>query len=230
MVAHDPGAAEDLHGLRRHAHRDVGRKRLRVGAEQTRVLSGDECCAGAPDEQACRLDLHRHVRQLESDALPAEDRTAERLALPRVLGGVLECRARDPDGTGCDLWARGLEEVQRDRESLPSLAEKAVGSDLRIVEDQGSGVGGAQPELAFLAAGLHAGIVSLDEKRCDLAVELGKDDGEVGDAPVGDVDLLPGQHVGVTVPTSLGADRREVGAGMRLRERDRREGAFLARE
>src|SRR5712692_7307735 len=58
VVAHDSRAAKHLHGLGRGAHRRVRRERLRVGAEQARVLAQIERGGGAPDEQPRRLDLH----------------------------------------------------------------------------------------------------------------------------------------------------------------------------
>ena len=89
---------------------------------------------------------------------------------------VLERGAGDPDRGGGDLRARGHEEVERDRESLPLLAEQPVGGDARAVDDDRAGVRGAQAELALLAAGVDAGVAALEQERGDLAVELREDE------------------------------------------------------
>ena len=108
--------------------------------------------AGAPDEQARGLDLHRHLGQLERDALLRQQRLAERLPLARVVGRVLERGARDADGAGRDLRPRVLEEVHRDEEALAVLPEQAVGRNARVLEDERAGVRGAEAELQLLPA------------------------------------------------------------------------------
>src|SRR6266542_684260 len=199
MVAHDSRAAQYLDGVGCDGHRDVGGEGLRVGAEQPGVLARVECRAGAPDEEARRLDVHRHVGELEADALAAEDWAAERLALARVLRRVLERGAGNADGAGGDLRPGGLEEVQRDLKSLSLLADEAVERNPGAVEDERARVRGAKTELVLLATRADAGIVALDEERRDLAVELREDDRQVGDAAVRDVHLFARQDVRLAV-------------------------------
>src|SRR5712691_7367370 len=230
VVAHDSRAAEHLHGLGRGAHRRVRRERLRVGAEQARVLAQIERGGGAPDEQPRRLDLHAHLGQLEGDALLGDQRLAEGLALARVRGRVLEGGARDAHGPGRDLRPRGLEEVHRDGEAAAFLTEQPAGGDPRAVENDRARVGGAEPELVLLAPRLHARVPALEQEGGDRPVELREDDRELRDAAVRDVALLPLEHVAVAVAARGRADRGEVGAGLRLGERDRREAAALVGE
>src|SRR5438876_1977108 len=199
VVAHDSGAAEDLDGVRRDIHGGVGGKRLRVRAEQSRVLSGVEGGAGAPDEEARRRDLYRHVRHLEAHALAAEDWPAEGLPLQGVSARMHEGGARDADRAGGHLRPRGLEEVERDLEALPLAPHEPVGRDPRVVEQQRSRVRRPQSQLAFFATGLDARILALDEEGRDFAIELREDEGDVGDATVRDVHLLSLEDVVVTV-------------------------------
>ena len=128
------------------------------------------------------------------------------------------------------MRTRRLEEVERDLEALSLLADQAVGRNARFVEDERACVGGAEPELALLAAGLHARVLPFDEEGADRAVELREHHGHVGDAAVRDVDLLPAQGVRVSVAARLSTDRCEIGSGVRLRERDRRKRSVFARE
>ena len=97
---------------------------------------------------------------------------------------MLERGARDADRAGGDLRARGLEEVQRDLEALAFLAEEPVGRDPCLVEDERAGVGGAETNLALLATGADTRVSALHKEGGDLAVELGENDGELGNAAV----------------------------------------------
>ena len=63
-------------------------------------------------EQAGRLDLRRHVGQLELDRLVLADRLAEGLALLRVADRRLERGAGDADGARGDVDAADLEAVE----------------------------------------------------------------------------------------------------------------------
>ena len=53
--------------------------------------------AGAPGEQPSSIDVDRHVRQLEADALVLDDRLAEGDSLLGVIERKLIGRARDAD-------------------------------------------------------------------------------------------------------------------------------------
>ena len=129
-----------------------------------------------------------------------------------------------------DLRPRGLEEVQRDREALALLPQPPPRRDTRVLQHDRARVRGAQPELLLLASSGHAGIAFLEDERRHAAVDLGEDDGDGGDAAVRDVALLAVQDVVVALAHGSGADRGEVGAGMRLGEGDGRERPVLGRE
>ena len=155
VVAHDPGAPQHLDRIGGDPHGRVGGERLRVGAEQARILVSIDRGSRAPDEQARSLDQHRHVRELEADTLALEDRTAKRLSLPRVGDRVLDGRARDADRRRRDLRARGLEEVERDRQALALVPDAPVRGDAGRVEHERPGLRRAQADLAALLPGLR---------------------------------------------------------------------------
>ena len=142
----------------------------------------------------------------------------------------LERGPGDADRRGRDLRARELEEVHRDLEAAAGLAEQPVGGDPRVLEQDGAGVRGAEAELSLLAAGRDAGVAGLDEEGGDGAVELGEDDGQIGDAAVRDVALLAVEDEVAAVPARGRLDAGEVRARDRLGEGDRRQRPVLARQ
>ena len=228
VVAHDPRAAEDLDGVGRDSHRRVGGERLRVGAEQPCVLARVERRARSPDEQSRGLDLHRHVGELERDALPAEDRLAERLPLAGVVGCVLERGAGDADRAGGHLRPRVLEEVHRDARSprppRPSRRSAGIRASSRTIEPVYEA---RRPSFRSLRPGLTPGSPRLQQEGGDPGLGAREDDRQLGDPAVRDVALLAVQHPRVPVAAGGGAHRVDVRARLRLRERDRSEAAVL---
>src|ERR1700704_5012145 len=78
-------APEDLDRVSRHFHRDVSGEAFRhrsFGALERQALRRHP--PRAPEEQASRIDLHRHVGELEPDRLVLPERLAELLSLLRV--------------------------------------------------------------------------------------------------------------------------------------------------
>ena len=93
------------------------------------------------------------------------------------------------------LEAAVVQHVERDLVALADLAEQVVRRHLRVLQDHRRRRRAVQAHLVFFLAGRDAGKRALDEERRELlAVDLGEDDEEVGEAAVGDPDLLAGQR------------------------------------
>src|SRR5579859_2116952 len=63
VVAHIARAAQHLHGVGRDFHSGISRKALRHRGSHRCILPGVELIGRFINQQASRLDLHRHVRQ-----------------------------------------------------------------------------------------------------------------------------------------------------------------------
>src|SRR6476646_6102382 len=91
-------------------------------------------------QQARRLDLGRHVGELELDRLVLGDRLAEGLALLAVAEGQLERPLGDADAAGGDVDAADLERVHHLHEALADAgllaAEHPLGRAAVAVVDQ----------------------------------------------------------------------------------------------
>src|SRR3954470_1922829 len=102
------------------------------------------------DEQPSRVELGRHVRELELDRLELADPLPELAPLEciracRVEGGLCdpECLRGDPD-------AAAVERAHRDGEALPLLVQQAVTAHACALDDEVDGRRGMQPELLML--------------------------------------------------------------------------------
>src|SRR5215213_9507224 len=93
-------AAEDLDRFLRHPHGDLAGLVLAHRALGVAVAAVAGQPRGAPDEQAARIDLGDHVRQLERDRLVQDDRPAERPPLLGVVEGELVGRPGDAERLG----------------------------------------------------------------------------------------------------------------------------------
>src|SRR5581483_6470365 len=127
------GLLDDL--LARLRGEELRHPRLEVGA-LARVLHARRL----EREHPRRLDLRRHVGELELDRLVLGDRLAERLALLAVAERQLERALGDADAAGGDVDAPDLERVHHLAEALaepPLLApEDALGrADVAVVDE-----------------------------------------------------------------------------------------------
>src|SRR5258708_20719379 len=154
-------AAEHLDGVCGDLHRSVRREALRHGtfrAIKCPVLRRHP--AGAPDEQASGVDLHRHVGELEADGFVLPQGLAELLALLRVLQGKFLCSACDALRTGPHSRTGRLERhhgTKRSRTSVVSVrltTETVVEWDMAVLEDDLRGV--TRPHTQLLLLATHA--------------------------------------------------------------------------
>jgi hypothetical protein len=110
----------------------------------------------------------------------------------------------------------------------PLLAEQVLLGTGHIVEEQLGGVLGVLADLVEVAAALEPVHAALDDEQADplvpgLGVGPGDHDHEVGEDAVGDERLLPVEHVVVALVDGRGADALQVGPGLGLGHRDRRD-------
>src|ERR1019366_6879948 len=98
---------------------------------------------------------------------------AEGMALEGVVAGELERRPGDPESTGGDLGAAGLERPQGPEGTRPRLGAVRLGAEARllgdeaVLEDHLGGVGGPDPHLLLLAPLAHPRVVLLDDEAGD---------------------------------------------------------------
>src|SRR6266498_5838168 len=147
VLLHVAVAAENLDGVGRDLHADVGREPLRIAGLQRRAHALIDHPRGLPAEQARRLDLGRHVGDQEVDSLVHGDRHPELDALLRVLRRILEGRASDADGADGSGGAREVECLHRDLETVALPAEPVGGGHLYGLEGEGGRVGRALAHL-----------------------------------------------------------------------------------
>ena len=91
-------AAEDAHRLERHLLAGLGGEQLRHAGLEVAALAAVLHGGRPAGEEARRLDLGRHVGELQLDRLVLADRLAEGRPLLRVADRVLEGGLRDADG------------------------------------------------------------------------------------------------------------------------------------
>ena len=222
---------------------------LQLGHRALRLL---ELAAAAafperpPDQGPSGLDVGRHVGEHESDRLVLDQRAAELLAFLRVLQGELERGPRDAQGHGADDRAGQLEGLERHRRpgmgafarlrqlrlELLDAAEHVLGRDGHVLEDHLGRVRGPDAHLLFLFA-LPQALGARPHHEAGLApgAELRLDGSHhhvnVGDAAVGDEDLLAVDHPVAVLADGAGLHRRHVGAGLGLGDGKRAESGLL---
>ena len=149
---------------------------------------------------------------------------------------ILMTRLHSADAAAREAEAPAVEHLHRDLEAASRLAEHVGGRDAHVVEEQLGRRAAADAQLVLRWAAPDPPS-ALDDERRDprLGVLVGprgprEDREDVGEAAVGDPDLLPAEHV-APVALDIGArlDGRGVAAGARLGQRERRD-ALPARE
>src|SRR3954453_17358213 len=152
-------------------HRRVGRvpRRLR-GCQLRHRRLGPERLAGVGQigsvqgQQPRLIERHLRVDQPEADGLELVDLRAEGLALLRVVDGVLERRAPDPDRIGRKRHARPLERAHHPVEALPLVADPTILGHEAVSEEQLAGRIAARAELRKRPANGEPLIALLDHE------------------------------------------------------------------
>src|SRR4051812_44212899 len=169
-VARVAGAPEQLDGIGRDLHRDIGGVALGGRSEEGEILvAALRLGCRDVDHLARSLQLHRHVGDHELDPLEVGDALTELLALLDVGDRLVERALRDPDGLRADGDARVVEGAQGDLEPVADLADDAVAGQADIVEVQLAGRAALDPELALLLAERESLVGPLDDEGGDVA-------------------------------------------------------------
>ena len=134
------GAAVDLDALAGDALGHLGGEELHHRGLLVAALAGVDLLADEIHELACRLDLRRHVGDLEADGLEVRDRVAELLAVVGVLDRIVERALGEADGAGGGVGAGRLEAGRRVVEGVAFLADQVGLVDAEIVEGQFPGL------------------------------------------------------------------------------------------
>ena len=107
---------------------------LRFARFDRERLSGIGQCGGAVDEQARRVEIRRHLRDLERHALEGADRSAESDALLRECDRLVEARRQYAGRLRRDADPSRRQRRHRAAEAFALRAEQRVGSDGDVVE------------------------------------------------------------------------------------------------
>ena len=117
--------------------------------------------------------------------------------VPRRLA---DRRRRAAAGRDRQLEPAVVQGIERDLVPPADFTKDVLGRHPDVLEDDGGGRGAVQAHLVLLAAGAHPGVAPFHEKGGELlAVDLGEDDEEIGESPVGDPHLFAGQHEAAVV-------------------------------
>jgi hypothetical protein len=118
------------------------------------VASGDLASSRrrAPDHQPRRVELGRHVGELELRRLEVGQRLAELLALDDVARRRLQAGARAAQRAGADVDAPAVEPHHRDLEAVTLGPEPVGDRHLAVLEDHRRGRLAVPAELLLLLA------------------------------------------------------------------------------
>ena len=131
-----------------------------------------------------------------------------------------------PSGPAGEHDALVVEARHQHVDAVADGAEHVVLRHLAIGEHEFAGVGAAHAELVELLRRRKTLEVLLDDEGGDAAraggaVGLGVDHQRVGDRPIGDPHLRAVENIAVALAVGARAHRHHVGAGARLRHRQR---------
>src|SRR5260370_27233162 len=147
-----PGAAVDLQRLAGDALGHFAGEQLDHRGFLVAALLLVDLIADVIHQLARRLDLGRHLRELEPDRLELGDRLAELHALLRVFDGVLEPAAGEPDRARRGMPARLLQPLRHGVERAAFLAYQAFASNPAIVERELEGLPAEIADLRYRIA------------------------------------------------------------------------------
>ena len=213
----------------------------RVGADALGHLAGKQlghgslCQAGhagvleargVMDQLASRLDLRRHLRELELYRLMLEDRFAEGLAFFRVAQRGLEGSPRHTHTLRSDADAATFKARECDLVAGARLADHQTRRDAAVLEQDLRRVARVLAELVLYAGDRIARRFRGHDERADAAlagslVSHGHHDCHFGVLARGDELLDAVQHIVVAVKRRGRAQAGRVGADVRLSQTER---------
>src|SRR5213080_1339242 len=150
-LLHVAVAAEDAHRLERDLLAGLGGEELGHARLDVHALAAVLHRGGLPGQEPGRLDLGRHVGELQLDRLVLADRLAERPSLLGIADGVLEGRLGDADGACGDVDASHLEPAHHLREAAALDAAHEIPGHAEVLEAHLAGLHPLVPELVELA-------------------------------------------------------------------------------
>src|SRR6188472_374449 len=179
-LVHEAVAAVDLERLVDDAVRELARVELRHRRlERERATSVLEP-RRLEDELPSRLDLDRHVGELERDGLERADRASELLPLLCVGEGEVVRALREPDAHRRHGDAPTVEDLEKLVEALAARPEQVPVRDRAVGERELARVRGLPAELVERLGDRVAGRAVLDNEVRDLVLTRTSGD---GDAP-----------------------------------------------
>ncbi len=154
------------------------------------------------------------------DRAERRDRLAELLSLSCVASRLADRDLRAATAHRPELEAREIEHVERDLVTLADLAEQVVRGNLDVLQNHRRRRRAVQPHLVLFLAVRDAVERAFDDERAEeLAVDLGKDDIDVGESAVGDPGLLAVEHeAAVWLPGRPRPSAERIRAGSRFAE------------
>ena len=179
---------------------------------------------GAVDQECRGIDRERHVGELGLNHLQLGQRPAEQLPPARTRERLVERPARKPERRSADRGAEHIERGHGDLEALARRAEQLRARHPAVREAQGRER--MRRDQLDTLGDLEARRRGIDDERGQT---LGRrrlpgareHDIEVGDAAVRDPGLGAVQDEAGAIRLRRGGDRRDVGAGFALGQRER---------
>src|SRR5271166_1835309 len=184
-------------------------------------LVGEPC--GLIDEQAGGFDFRGHIGELELDGLELADGLAELFALLGVTNRGIESALSHAEAECGDGDTAAIENFQAACEAFAFGAEKILGGDFAVGEDNFGSVAGAHAQLVFFLAGAKTGSSLFKDERADAVRAFGFVGDGHGHADIGIVTVRGEGFRAVenpmrAVPAGNGAGAPGIGAGFGFRE------------
>ena len=166
--------------------------------------------------------LHAQIADLVLDGSEIADRLAELLSLGGIGGGLSDRELAAPYPAGAGLDAAAVEDIEGHFEAFVALAQQIFEWHLAIVEVDLHGRGALDAHFLFFRPDGEAWKIAFDDKGRQVLVarEAREHDEHIGEASVGDPDLLSVEEVVIAPGRQFGrtAPRIGVGACFRLRQ------------
>ena len=196
------------------------RHRLIAGIVRRAVDAGLDETRGSIEEALDGIGAHDHFAQLVFDRAERRDRLAELLSLSGVAGRLAHRRLRATVAHRAELEAREIQHVECDLVTLADFAEQVFRRNPDVLENHRRGRRAVEPHLVLLFAVRDTGKGALDDEGAEeFAIDLGKNDIDVGESAVGDPGFLAIEHeAAVRLSRGPGAGAKRIRSGSRLAE------------